>query len=406
MAVFDNINLSTSSGVATAVVDYHERNLLPNMKPKLVHMRDMQIKPLPLHNGRRIQFRKMVPFAPITEPLQEGVTPAGQTVSQTALWATVKPYGNFAPLSDEFNQYLIDDMQRELNQMLADQAALTIDNIARDAMHSGTNVQYSGGKTSRAALTASDILTYNDIKKAVRTLKKANCEPFDDGFYHAVVDPDTINDLTNDTAWHDVATYQDKSKIEKNELGIVYKVKFFESTNAKVFTSQTYIYGTVASLAITAGSWDASSRTLKVPAMTDYAARQLVGLFVNIKGSDNALTPMCIEDVNKDGTVTLRWAPASAITANWATGATIVPTGGGASGAEVHSTIVYGKDFAGCVSLEGNGHNVGIIIKPLGSSGAEDPLNQRGTIAWKVKGFCATILQDAFGVRIEHGVSA
>ena len=47
-----------------------------------------------------------------------------------------------------------------------------------------------------------------------------------------------------------------------------------------------------------------------------------------------------------------------------------------------------------------------MIIKPVGSSGATDPLNQRGTVAWKVKGVAYTILQDDFGVRIEHAVSA
>jgi hypothetical protein len=68
--------------------------------------------------------------------------------------------------------------------------------------------------------------------------------------------------------------------------------------------------------------------------------------------------------------------------------------------------VVYGADFAGGVSLEGSGHNVRIIIKPLGSSGSDDPYDQRGTIAYKIKGLAYTILQDSFGIRIEHSVSA
>ena len=113
-----------------------------------------------------------------------------------------------------------------------------------------------------------------------------------------------------------------------------------------------------------------------------------------------------IERVVIDGAnakVCFRWATGSL---TYAEGDTIVPTGGGASGVDVHGTIVYGQDACGEVSLDGSGKNIQIIIKPAGSSGASDPLNQRGTAAWKVKGFCATILQDAFVVRIEHGVSA
>ena len=85
---------------------------------------------------------------------------------------------------------------------------------------------------------------------------------------------------------------------------------------------------------------------------------------------------------------------------------TIVPTGGGASGATVFSTIVYGMDALGEVSLDGNGKNVQIIMNPPGSSGALDPLNQRGTVAWKVKGFGAAILNDDYIVRIESGATA
>ena len=82
------------------------------------------------------------------------------------------------------------------------------------------------------------------------------------------------------------------------------------------------------------------------------------------------------------------------------------PAGGGADGASVYGTVIYGADAYGAVSLGGNGGNVRVIINPPGSSGAADPLEQRGTIAWKVKGFAAAILQDAFIVRIEHGATA
>jgi hypothetical protein len=49
--------------------------------------------------------------------------------------------------------------------------------------------------------------------------------------------------------------------------------------------------------------------------------------------------------------------------------------------------------------------NFRVIIKPLGSSGSSDPLDQRGSIAWKVPNFAVAVIQDDFIVRIEHGVS-
>ena len=114
MAVFDNMNYSYSNGVAPGIVDYYERTLLENAKPEMVHARDAQKRTLPANNGKRVQFRRMTPFAPITTPLSEGVTPAGQTLTQTALWAMVKPYGAHVELTDELDMYHLDNLHCSL----------------------------------------------------------------------------------------------------------------------------------------------------------------------------------------------------------------------------------------------------------------------------------------------------
>ncbi|MDR0928361.1 MAG: N4-gp56 family major capsid protein, partial [Oscillospiraceae bacterium] len=93
MAVFDNLNRTTNAGVAPGVADYYDRELLKNVQPELVHCKDLQKRPLPQNNGRRVQFRRFMPFGAVTTPLSEGVTPDGQELMQTALYATVKPYG-------------------------------------------------------------------------------------------------------------------------------------------------------------------------------------------------------------------------------------------------------------------------------------------------------------------------
>ena len=409
MAVFENLNKTYSPGVAPSVVEYYERSLLENMKPEMVHNRDAQKRTLPEHNGKTVKFRRFTPFAAITEPLAEGVTPAGQTLTETAFTAMVKPYGGHVELTDEINFYLLDNMHQETAKLLADQAALSLDTISRNALNAGMNVQYANSKTSRGALASTDKLTFAEIKTAVRNLKRKNVKPFADGFYHAIVHPDVVHDLTADTMWVDVAKYQDKVKTERYELGTIYKVKFFESTNAMVFKAQTYIYGTTASL--TATAFDAATKCMTVSdSISEDDARAMTGLPVNVqitKSSANSVTPMCIERVDATNKkVYFRWVPAS--TTDWTTTNTlkIVPYGGGASGADVYSTLIYGENAFGTIELGGTGRNVQIIINAPGSSGALDPLAQRGTIAWKVKGFCTVILQDDFIVRLESGATA
>ena len=409
MAVFDNLNKTYSPGVAPSVVEYYERSLLENMKPEMVHNRDAQKRTLPEHNGKTVKFRRFTPFAAITEPLAEGVTPAGQTLTETAFTAMVKPYGGHVELTDEINFYLLDNMHQETAKLLADQAALSLDTISRNALNAGMNVQYANSKTSRGALASTDKLTFAEIKTAVRNLKRKNVKPFADGFYHAIVHPDVVHDLTADTMWVDVAKYQDKVKTERYELGTIYKVKFFESTNAMVFKAQTYIYGTKASL--TATAFDAATKCMTVSdSISEDDARAMTGLLVNVqitKSGTTYTTPMCIERVDAaEKKIYFRWVPAS--TTDWTTtnALKIVPYGGGASGADVYSTLIYGENAFGTIELGGTGRNVQIIINAPGSSGALDPLAQRGTIAWKVKGFCTVILQDDFIVRLESGATA
>ena len=405
MAVFDNLNKTYSPGVAPSVVEYYERSLLENMKPEMVHNRDAQKRTLPEHNGKTVKFRRFTPFAAITEPLAEGVTPAGQTLTETAFTAMVKPYGGHVELTDEINFYLLDNMHQETAKLLADQAALSLDTISRNALNAGMNVQYANSKTSRGALASTDKLTFAEIKTAVRNLKRKNVKPFADGFYHAIVHPDVVHDLTADTMWVDVAKYQDKVKTERYELGTIYKVKFFESTNAMVFKAQT------SNSYMTATAFDAATKCMTVSdSISEDDARAMTGLLVNVqitKSSANSVTPMCIERVDATNKkVYFRWVPAS--TTDWTTtnALKIVPYGGGASGADVYSTLIYGENAFGTIELGGTGRNVQIIINAPGSSGALDPLAQRGTIAWKVKGFCTVILQDDFIVRLESGATA
>jgi len=75
----------------------------------------------------------------------------------------------------------------------------------------------------------------------------------------------------------------------------------------------------------------------------------------------------------------------------------------GNGGIDVYATIIMGADAYGITRISGEA--VKNIIKPLGSAGTADALDQRATSGWKAT-FVAKILNDAFMVRIEHAVSS
>ena len=78
--------------------------------------------------------------------------------------------------------------------------------------------------------------------------------------------------------------------------------------------------------------------------------------------------------------------------------------GAGADGADVASVIVLGQYAYGVTSLKGAKPRV--IVKPAGSAGTADPLDQISTVGWKMDGFGAKMLQPEYAVRIECGFSA
>lgn len=78
-------------------------------------------------------------------------------------------------------------------------------------------------------------------------------------------------------------------------------------------------------------------------------------------------------------------------------------TGEGSGGIDVYATIILGEGAFGSIDVAG-GSAVQTIIKPHGSSGTADPLNQQASIGWKVN-YVAKILQQTAMIRIEHACS-
>jgi len=75
-------------------------------------------------------------------------------------------------------------------------------------------------------------------------------------------------------------------------------------------------------------------------------------------------------------------------------------TTGTLAGATVYANIVLGQECYGVVSLDSK--NMQTFVKPQGSGGSADPINQVGTVGWKSLGFTAKYLGGGLGP--ERGV--
>lgn len=305
---------TTGTGTLSPTIQtYYDKKLLARLIANFVHLQFGQKRPVPKGSGKTIDFRKFSSLAAATTALTEGVTPSGNAITITNVTATVNQYGDYIEVSDVLDMVAIDPVLDEMADVLGEQASDTLDQVVRDILVAGTTVQYAAGRVSRVTVAAGDNLTVNEIRKAVRTLKRNNAKPLDGGDYVAIVEPGTTYDLQGDTKWEEPNKYAGSGRIFSGEIGRLYGVRFIETSNAKKFS------------------------------------------------------------------------------------------GAGASSIDVYATLILGKDAYGIVDIAGSG-NVQNIVKPHGSSGTADPLNQRATTGWKAL-FTAKILQQTAMVRIEHAVS-
>lgn len=243
LQLFAEMNTQTTgtATLSTEMKTYYSDYLIDNAVPKLVHDQFGQKHPIPKNGGKTIEFRKYSPLAKLTTPLQEGVTPDGQSLTVTNVTATVAQYGGYVTLSDVLLLTAIDNNLVQATKLLGNQAGATLDTITREVLNGGTNVIFSGGAPFRGDLAGgmeneadNCYLTVDDIKKAVRSLKTQNANKIGDSFV-AIIHPDVAYDLTNDPAWKDVKTYSDPSDMYEGEIGKLYGVRFVETTEAKIW---------------------------------------------------------------------------------------------------------------------------------------------------------------------------
>lgn len=402
------INTTTSTAETATYLNktYIDRDLLAFARTKFVHAKFGQKRPIPKNNGKRVEFRRWNLFDPAlaTGGLTEGVTPTGMELGQTHVEAEVKQYGAFVEISDLLDMTAVDDAMDDSVELLGEQLGTVLEWATRDVMAAGTNVQFAGGNTARIALEATDKLTTTEIRKAVRTLKKAKARMFNGTEYGGksrrphficICGPDATYDLQDDTLWQDVSKYSNAEQIYAGELGRMFGVVFVESTEAKSFAAG-YI-GTVK-------SYVSATKTVTLAGILSAAGEAYLkstGAKISVDGADYAITSVTRSEDEDESTVVLASAPAS----DPGAGDVVFTKDAGAAGVEVFASLVFGKDAYGIVDIGGTG-GIKSIIKPFGSGGTEDPLDQRATVGAKVPAYAVAILNQAWLVRIEHGATA
>jgi len=232
---------------------FYNTTLLREAKPSLVHTRFGQINDLPQHAGTdNMTFRRYAALPRATTPLSEGITPAGKKLSETKINVTIYDYGDFVTITDKINWESEDPVLMIAAETLGRQAGETIDELCREVLNAGTNVQRVGDRLTRGAVVAGDKMDVATVKKAVLTLKNANAKKLvkqinaSTGYatepikacYIGIAHPNIVETMSGLTGWVPVEKYARQQNIMEDEVGKLGDVRFIETTEAKVFEGE------------------------------------------------------------------------------------------------------------------------------------------------------------------------
>lgn len=315
--------------------------MLKRALPYLVIEKFGQAYPLPSNSTKVAKFRRFEALALATTPLTEGVTPAGKTLTVTDVTATLDQFGDFVTISDVIADTHEDPVFQQAQQVLAEQAAQTVETIRFNILKAGTNVYYANQADGTTVATArnqvADHLTLPLQRKVTRGLKRQNArmitmiikstpayktESTEAGWI-ALCHPDCENDIRSLTGFINVKDYGTAAPYE-GEIGSVEDVRYIRST---IFTS---------------------------------------------------------------------WADAGGVAATQG----MVSTTG--TNADVYPILYLGADAFGIVPLKGLKSIMPTVLNPKPTP--SDPLGQRGYVSWKTMQ-TAVILNDAWMARAEVGAS-
>ena len=391
--MFADANTQTTGGLSAEMKTYYGMELLENAKPQLVHNQFAATKPLPVGGGKTVEWRKFGAFDKALTPLTEGVTPDGSGISVSYITKELAQYGDYPTVSDMLDLTAIDDVVLEITDRHGNNMGLTLDTVTRNEIQQGNQVIYApvlgeGGKqtavTSRVALTPECKMTSELVAKAATQLKKMNAPTFD-GKYVCIIHPSVAFDLRQDEAWIAAHQYAAATELFSGEIGELHGVRFVETTEAKIFRGDDLAKNS-RNLAVKGAV--SNNATVNFDGGT-VESGSLVGRYVIIGGKRYKVVS------NTDSSMTLD----KAITA--ADDAVIYPGEGGAEGCAVYGCLFVGKGAYGVVDLS---EGTEVIVKPRGSSGTADPLDQRSSVGWKGI-HAAAILYDEYMVRVECGSS-
>jgi hypothetical protein len=357
------------------------------------------------------QLRRWAPLQAHTVPLAEGVPPASDKGSVETYSITAGQYGRYMEFTDKVDFAMVDPIIAHYTKEYSIVAIETLDLLAKEALEEIANPYYAGMAADFEALTFASKPKMVDLRKIVLSFDKQLVKPRSGNRFHVIASPEFYFDMIDDETVVKYMTYNNTTKTmyEDSMLVPMFRLEFYQTLTAPA-SGEFFKKGTDGAikkhLRLYTGSGETAS-FISVAEDATYTDGTGTHNFLNIvsgyvkdsrTGQDASYIPMQ-EVWDIDGFS----AAAMAGTLNAVTGVTTKGTTAATvanlktktwAEFKVASVYVIGKDALTKTGLSGQ-DSAKMFVKPLGSAGVLDPIDQRQSIGFKINsvGFGSTRLE-------------
>ena len=183
--------------------------------------------------GSSIALQIYNDMAKATSVLSEEVDPSAVALeTPDIVTITLNEYGNATLVSKKLGLLSLADVDPAVANIIAFNMADSIDDLAQNALLTGTNVLYGGTRTSTATVTASDTMSAAKIRRAIAKLRSNKANGRKGSLYWTGIHPEVSHDLRAETgaaSWRNPHEYQSNDAIWAGEIGQFEGAYFVES---------------------------------------------------------------------------------------------------------------------------------------------------------------------------------
>ena len=137
---------------------------------------------------------------------------------------TLQEYGSAVTTTKKLNLTSFNDVDAALADIIAYNAADSIDSVVASVLTAGSNAIYAGTATNTAGITATQLITVSDIRQAVTELRTNKALPRIGELYAGYLHPRQTADLRAETGtggFQDLTKFVDRTPFVAGAVGVI-----------------------------------------------------------------------------------------------------------------------------------------------------------------------------------------